>query len=149
MPEEDQGWFMTSIQLPSDATQERTKKVVTEFQEHLNKEVGIQDNMAILGFGFSGSGQNTAMYFTNLLPFEDRKITAQQVVDNANTAMADSSEGQVMSVLPPAIDELGSSSGFSLQLQDVGNIGMQALAQAQDQLLSLSTQSKKSCRCLL
>lgn len=76
-------------------------------------------------------------------PFEDRKITAQQVVDNANTAMADSSEGQVMSVLPPAIDELGSSSGFSLQLQDVGNIGMQALAQAQDQLLSLSTQSKK------
>ncbi|MFH3733435.1 efflux RND transporter permease subunit, partial [Acinetobacter baumannii] len=86
----------------------------------------IQDNMAILGFGFSGSGQNTAMYFTNLLPFEDRKITAQQVVDNANTAMADSSEGQVMSVLPPAIDELGSSSGFSLQLQDVGNIGMQA-----------------------
>ncbi|MFH4351568.1 efflux RND transporter permease subunit, partial [Acinetobacter baumannii] len=79
MPEEDQGWFMTSIQLPSDATQERTKKVVTEFQEHLNKEVGIQDNMAILGFGFSGSGQNTAMYFTNLLPFEDRKITAQQV----------------------------------------------------------------------
>ncbi|GEA69826.1 multidrug efflux RND transporter permease subunit [Acinetobacter pittii] len=143
MPEEDQGWFMTSIQLPSDATQERTKKVVTEFQEHLNKEVGIQDNMAILGFGFSGSGQNTAMYFTNLLPFEDRKITAQQVVDNANTAMADSSEGQVMSVLPPAIDELGSSSGFSLQLQDVGNIGMQALAQAQDQLLSLSTQSKK------
>ena len=62
MPEEDQGWFMTSIQLPADATQQRTLKVVNEFQQFLNHEKGIKDNMAILGFGFSGSGQNTAMF---------------------------------------------------------------------------------------
>ncbi|MFH4293897.1 efflux RND transporter permease subunit, partial [Acinetobacter baumannii] len=88
MPEEDQGWFMTSIQLPADATQERTRKVVAEFQNYLDQETGIKDNMAVLGFGFSGSGQNTAMYFTNLLPFEERTITAQEVVNNANIAMA-------------------------------------------------------------
>ncbi|MEB3766346.1 multidrug efflux RND transporter permease subunit [Acinetobacter sp. MD2] len=143
MPEEDQGWFMTSIQLPADATQERTRKVAAEFQQFLDKETGIQDNMAVLGFGFSGSGQNTAMYFTNLLPFKDRTITAQQVVSHANQAMQDSSEGQVMSVLPPAIDEMGNSSGFSLRLQDRGNIGMLALRKAQDQLLGLVAHSKK------
>ena len=99
--------------------------------------------MAVLGFGFSGSGQNTAMYFTNLLPFEDRTITAQQVVSNANKAMAESSEGQAMSVLPPAIDELGNSSGFTLRLQDRGNIGMPALRKAEEQLLGLAAQSKK------
>ena len=142
MPEEDQGWFMTSIQLPADATQERTRKVVAEFQNHLDQETGIKDNMAVLGFGFSGSGQNTAMYFTNLLPFEERTITAQEVVNNANIAMAESSEGQTMSVLPPAIDELGNSSGFSLRLLDRGNIGMPALREAQDQLLALAAQSK-------
>lgn len=142
MPEEDQGWFMTSIQLPADATQERTRKVVAEFQNHLDQETGIKDNMAVLGFGFSGDGQNTAMYFTNLLPFEERTITAQEVVNNANIAMAESSEGQTMSVLPPAIDELGNSSGFSLRLLDRGNIGMPALREAQDQLLALAAQSK-------
>ena len=142
MPEEDQGWFMTSIQLPADATQERTRKVVAEFQKHLDQETGIKDNMAVLGFGFSGSGQNTAMYFTNLLAFEDRTITAQQVVSNANKAMAESSEGQTMSVLPPAIDELGNSSGFTLRLQDRGNIGMPTLGKAQEQLLALAAQSK-------
>lgn len=143
MPEEDQGWFMTSIQLPADATQERTKKVVTEFQKHLDQQKGIKDNMAVLGFGFSGSGQNTAMYFTNLEPFADRTVTAQEVVSNANAAMAESSEGQVMSVLPPAIDELGNSSGFSLRLQDRGNIGMAALREAQDQLIALAAKSDK------
>lgn len=143
MPEEDQGWFMTSIQLPADATQERTKKVVTEFQKHLDQQKGIKDNMAVLGFGFSGSGQNTAMYFTNLKPFADRTVTAQEVVSNANAAMAESSEGQVMSVLPPAIDELGNSSGFSLRLQDRGNIGMAALTEAQDQLIALAAKSDK------
>ncbi|MDG9788723.1 efflux RND transporter permease subunit, partial [Acinetobacter johnsonii] len=117
-------------------------KVVAEFQSHLDQETGIKDNMAVLGFGFSGSGQNTAMYFTNLLLFEERTITAQEVVNNANMAMAESSEGQTMSVLPPAIDELGNSSGFSLRLLDHGNIGMPALREAQDQLLALASQSK-------
>lgn len=143
MPEEDQGWFMTSIQLPADATQQRTMKVVDEFQQFLNHEKGIKDNMAILGFGFSGSGQNTAMFFTNLTDFKERTITAQEVVNNANMAMTESSEGQTMSVLPPAIDELGTSSGFTLRLLDRGNIGMDALIKAQDQLIALATQSKK------
>lgn len=143
MPEEDQGWFMTSIQLPADATQQRTMKVVDEFQQFLNHEKGIKDNMAILGFGFSGSGQNTAMFFTNLIDFNARNITAQEVVNNANMAMSQSSEGQTMSVLPPAIDELGTSSGFTLRLLDRGNIGMDALTKAQDQLIALATQSTK------
>lgn len=143
MPEEDQGWFMTSIQLPADATQQRTLKVVNEFQQFLNHEKGIKDNMAILGFGFSGSGQNTAMFFTNLTDFKERTITAQKVVNNANMAMTDSSEGQTMSVLPPAIDELGTSSGFTLRLLDKGNIGMDALIKAQNQLITLATQNKK------
>lgn len=143
MPEEDQGWFMTSIQLPADATQQRTMKVVDEFQQFLNHEKGIKDNMAILGFGFSGSGQNTAMFFTNLTDFKARNITAQEVVNNANMAMSQSSEGQTMSVLPPAIDELGTSSGFTLRLLDRGNIGMDALTKAQDQLIALATQSTK------
>ncbi|MEB3755008.1 multidrug efflux RND transporter permease subunit [Acinetobacter sp. MD2(2019)] len=143
MPEEDQGWFMTSIQLPADATQERTRKVVAEFQKFLDHEAGILDNMAVLGFGFSGSGQNTAMYFTNLQPFNARNVSAQRVVEDANAAMQDSADAQVMSVLPPAIEELGNSSGFSLRLQDRGNLGMAALKKAEEQLLALAAQSKK------
>lgn len=47
-----------------------------------------------------------------------------------------------MSLLPPAIDELGTSSGFSMRLQDRGNRGHAALVAAQNTLLGLAAQSK-------
>ncbi len=141
-PDEDQGWFMSMIQLPSDATQERTLKVVNEFEAHLRQTEGIKDNTTILGFGFSGSGQNTAMMFTNLTDFSERKVSAAEVVEQTNMAMMDSSDGMVMSFMPPAIEELGTSSGFSLRLLDRGHVGMQALREAEEKLLMLAEESE-------
>lgn len=141
-PDEDQGWFMSMIQLPSEATKERTLKIVEEFEAQLKQIEGIQDNTTILGFGFSGSGQNTAMMFTNLTDFTERKVSADDVVEQTNTAMMNSSEGTVMSFMPPAIEELGTSSGFSLRLLDQGNVGMQILREAEEQLLMLAEKNK-------
>lgn len=56
--------------------------------------------------------------------------------------MANSKEGTTMSVLPPAIDELGTSSGFSLRLQDKANLGMPALISAQEKLMEMAAQNK-------
>ncbi|OEY94033.1 multidrug efflux RND transporter permease subunit [Acinetobacter qingfengensis] len=144
LPDEDQGYFMTSFQLPSEATQERTRNVVHQFEQHLKQRPDIKDNMSILGFSFSGSGQNMALAFTNLKDFKERTgSTAQQESDAVNMAMQNSTEGMIMSVLPPAIDELGTSSGFTLRLQDQANLGMDKLIQAQYQLLGMAAQSKK------
>ena len=57
--------------------------------------------------------------------------------------MAESAEGTMMSVLPPAIEEMGTTSGFTLRLQDRGNLGMRALNEAQAQLIGLAATSKK------
>ena len=143
LPEEDQGSFITSFQLPADASQQRTLAAVTRFEQHLKTREAIQDNISVLGFGFSGSGQNTAIAFTNLKDFKLRQSTAADEVAAATVAMQASNEGMIMSVLPPAIEEMGSTSGFSLRLQDRANIGMAALYQAQAQLLALAAQSDK------
>ncbi|WP_139851747.1 multidrug efflux RND transporter permease subunit [Acinetobacter pullicarnis] len=143
LPEEDQGSFITSFQLPADASQQRTLAAVTRFEQHLKTREAIQDNISVLGFGFSGSGQNTAIAFTNLKDFKLRQSTAADEVAATTVAMQASNEGMIMSVLPPAIEEMGSTSGFSLRLQDRANIGMAALYQAQAQLLALAAQSDK------
>ncbi|MGK9156149.1 efflux RND transporter permease subunit [Acinetobacter radioresistens] len=143
MPVEDQGWFMSMVQMPADATKERTLKVINEFNQYLEQEKAVKDNISILGFGFSGSGQNTAMMFTNLVDFKERDVAIQDIVDHTNYAMMQSSEGMVMSLLPPAIEELGTSSGFSLRLLDRANVGMQALREAEMQLLMLASESDK------
>ncbi|MGO2510978.1 multidrug efflux RND transporter permease subunit [Marinomonas polaris] len=143
LPEEDQGYFMTTIQLPADATSERTLDVVEVFEEYIASRPAIASNLSILGFGFSGSGSNAAMAFTVLKDWKDREYTTlQEEVSLAQQAMVDISEGSAMSLMPPAIDELDTSSGFSMRLQDRANRGYEALKEAETKLLTLAAQSK-------
>ncbi|MBK1891310.1 multidrug efflux RND transporter permease subunit [Undibacterium sp. 14-3-2] len=143
LPEEDQGYFMTSFQLPSDATTERTLDVVKVFEKHVASRPGIDANQSILGFSFSGAGTNTAMAFTMLKDWSQRNgATAADELSRAQLAMSGITEGTVFSLMPPAIDELGTSSGFTLRLQDRSNKGEDALRDAQNTLLKLASQSK-------
>ncbi|WP_038910685.1 efflux RND transporter permease subunit [Dickeya dadantii] len=142
LPQEDQGYFMTSIQLPSDATEARTRDVVKAYEQHIASRPGIASNMSILGFGFSGSGPNAAMAFTTLKDWSARDgATAQGEVALAQQAMSSIREGTAMTLMPPAIDELGTSSGFTLRLQDRSGQGYAALKAAETKLLTLAAQS--------
>lgn len=143
LPDEDQGYFMTSIQLPTGATSERTLEVVKKYEAHVATRPALDANMVVQGFSFAGSGPNAAMAFTMLKDWDKRNgATAAEEAELAQQAMADNVEGTVMSLMPPAIDELGTSSGFTLYLQDRANRGETALLAAQAQLLELAAQSK-------
>ncbi|QZI73549.1 multidrug efflux RND transporter permease subunit [Pseudomonas protegens] len=143
LPEEDQGYFMTSIQLPTGATSERTLNVIKAYEAHVASRPAIASNIVVQGFSFSGSGPNTAMSFTTLKDWGKRNgATIGEEAELAQSAMAKTVEGTFMSLLPPSIDELGTSSGFTLFLQDRANRGEQALLAAQDQLLKLAANSK-------
>ncbi|MCF7749779.1 multidrug efflux RND transporter permease subunit [Bacillus subtilis subsp. subtilis] len=144
LPEEDQGYFMTSIQLPADATAERTLDVVQTYEAHVATRPGIAANQSILGYSFVGSGPNAALAFTMLNDWDARAgATAADEVARAQAAMAAVPEGQVMSVMPPAIDSLGSSSGFELRLQARAGQDHAQLLAAQQQLLALAKASPR------
>ncbi|QIZ46589.1 efflux RND transporter permease subunit [Dickeya zeae] len=143
LPEEDQGYFMTSFQLPSDATAARTLDVVNTYEQHIASRPDIESNMSILGFGFSGSGPNAAMAFTTLKDWSERgDTTTRAEIALAQQAMSSIREGTSMILMPPAIDELGTSSGFTLRLQDRTGRGYQALKAAEAQLLTLAAHSQ-------
>ncbi|SLJ88898.1 multidrug efflux RND transporter permease subunit [Novosphingobium mathurense] len=145
MPDEDQGYFMTSFQLPADATASRTLDAVKVFEEHATKRPGIERTQSIMGFGFSGSGPNAAMVFTMLKDWGERGGTDVSKEIEAANAATDASvhEGQVMSMMPPTIEELGTSSGFSLRLEDRAGKGREALFAARDMLISQAARSDK------
>ncbi|KUJ00038.1 efflux RND transporter permease subunit [Vibrio sp. MEBiC08052] len=144
LPEEDQGYFMTNIQLPADATAERTLTIVKKFEDYILSRPAVQSTMTVIGFGFSGSGTNTAQTFTTLRDWETRDDTStRQELLLAQQAMADVPEGTVMHMMPPAIEELGTSSGISFFLQDRSGHSEQALKEAEAQLLALAEKSPK------
>lgn len=144
LPEEDQGYFMTAFQLPAEATQQRTLAVVKKYEEALNSRPAIATNQSIIGFGFSGAGANTALAFTVLKEGKERgDNTTRGEIKFIEQAMRDSPEGTIMTMMPPAIEELGTSSGFTLRLEDRANQGYPALEAAQSKLLQLAAKSHK------
>ena len=142
LPDEDQGYFMSSIQLPADATMQRTLKVVQKFEDEIATQQAVESNIMILGFGFSGSGQNSAMAFTTLKDWKKRVgTTAQDQADYIQSTMENVPDAVTMSLLPPAISDMGTSSGFTYYLQDRGGKGYQALKKAADDLVQHANQS--------
>lgn len=142
LPDEDQGYFMSSIQLPADATMQRTLKVVQKFEDEIATQQAVESNIMILGFGFSGSGQNSAMAFTTLKDWKNRVgTTAQDQADSIQSTMENVPDAVTMSLLPPAISDMGTSSGFTYYLQDRAGKGYQALKKAADDLVQHANQS--------
>ncbi len=142
VPEEDQGQFMTSFSLPADATTERTRAIVSLFEKHVATRPDVENSLTIFGYGFSGSGPNAALAFTTLKDWSKRTSTMDDEIAAANAAMAAAPEGTIMNIKPPAIEALGTTSGFSLRLEDRANRGSAALQAAKRQLLQLAGESK-------
>lgn len=143
LPDEDQGYFMTGFLLPASATTERTQDVVNTLEKHLASRPAIESSISVIGYGFSGSGSNAAMNWAVLKDWKNRGGSSTiEEARLAQQAMAGVTEGTVMSLLPPAIDELGNSSGFTMRLEDRANQGNAALKAAETKLLELAAQSK-------
>ncbi|SDY34651.1 efflux RND transporter permease subunit [Pseudomonas sp. NFIX28] len=143
LPVEDQGYTITDIQLPPGASKNRTVQVVEQIEAHNASEPGVGDSTVILGFSFSGSGQNAALAFTTLKDWAQRGSddSAQSIADRANIAFSDLKDAISYAVLPPPVDGLGTSSGFEFRLQDRGGLGHAALMEARTELLAAAEKS--------
>ncbi|BFI67469.1 multidrug efflux RND transporter permease subunit [Yersinia pseudotuberculosis] len=145
LPEEDQGVFLTMVQLPAGATQERTQKVLNQVTDYyLDKEKNVVNSVfTVNGFGFSGQGQNTGLAFVSLKNWDERKGEQNKVpaiVSRASAAFSKIKDGMVFAFNLPAIVELGTATGFDFQLIDQGNLGHQQLTDARNQLLGMAAQ---------
>ncbi|KMV31073.1 acriflavine resistance protein B [Photobacterium swingsii] len=144
LPEEDQGYFYTSIQLPSDATVERTMDVVTKVEDFVQSREAVDSSMSILGFSFSGSGAGSAFSITTLKDWENRNgATTNQEIDALAEHLQGLNEGMVFSMLPTAIDGLGTSSNISFQLMDRSNSGYDKFQNVQRKFLQKARESSQ------
>lgn len=141
LPEEDQGVFLTMIQLPAGATQERTQKVLDQVTDYYlkNEKANVESVFTVNGFSFSGQAQNAGMAFVSLKPWEERNSdenSAEAVIHRAKMELGKIRDGFVIPFNMPAIVELGTATGFDFELIDQAGLGHDALTQARNQLLA-------------
>lgn len=148
LPDEDQGIMFSMIQLPAGASQERTVEVLKKLENHfLNNEKDVVNGLfTVAGFSFAGNGQNAGIAFINLKDWSERKRPDQSVkavIGRAYGAFAGIREAMIFAFAPPAIIELGSATGFNLQLVDRSGVGHTALMAARNQLLGMASKDPR------
>ncbi|HZF44006.1 MAG TPA: multidrug efflux RND transporter permease subunit [Sphingomonadaceae bacterium] len=145
LPDEDQGYIIAVVQAPPGATQERTQVALEEAEDYFLAQPQVREVVAILGFSFFGSGQNAGIMFVTLKPWKERGGEADGAAALAGGSMGvlgNSKNAMIFALNPPALQELGNSSGFDLRLQDKSALGYQRLVEARNQLLGAASQSR-------
>lgn len=133
VPEEDEGYFIVSVMLPDAASFERTDSVTTKIEQLLKAQEGIESYTVINGYNILSStvAPNSATVFVQLKNWAEREhLTVKDIIKQVNFKMASRvGEATALAVSPPPIPGLGSSAGFTLQLQDLTGQPPQYLAQ--------------------
>ncbi len=140
LPEEDQGYFITSIQLPVGATQQRTIEVLKQVEHYFLGRPEVNSLITVAGFNFSGRGQNSALSFVRLKDWHQRlgsQHGVKAIIGRAFAALGRIKDAIIFPVNPPPIPELGTASGFDLELEDQGGLGHEKLMAARNQLLAM------------
>jgi multidrug efflux pump len=145
LPEEDQGTMFTIVQLPPGAPEERTQAVLDQVRSHFltDEKDAVEAVFTVAGFSFAGAGQNAGLAFIRLKDFDERKaanLKAPAIAGRAMGKFMQIRDAMVFAIVPPAVPELGTSSGFDFQLQDIGGVGHEALVNARNQVLGMAAQ---------
>ena len=143
LPAEDQGYLIVDVQLPPGATTPRTEQTVAAMEEHFLSRPSVAGIVSVMGFSFSGMGQNAALAFPTLVDWSERDAdeSVQAESQRANQQLAGVADGTIFAVQPPSIEGLGTSGGFALRLQDRGGLGREALLAARNELLQKANSS--------
>ncbi len=140
VPNEDQGYLFIAVQLPSGSALDRTRQVEDRIMDICNEIPEIEDVVEIVGYDFiSSTSQTNAGFMCAILtPWDERTDPGQSaaaIEHKLQERFVEIPDAIILAVNPPAIQGLGTVGGFSLQLQDINNVGLDTLTDAAKKVL--------------
>jgi hydrophobe/amphiphile efflux-1 (HAE1) family protein len=147
VPMEDQGYFITSINLPDGATVNRTKDVVKQVESILSKEPAVSSYVAITGLNIMTFSRepNAAAVFVRLKPWEERTTKALSLfgtLGSVGPKYAMIKEASIRAMPPPPIRGMGPSDMFSFHLLQMGDANMTKMANSTNGFLKTLREEK-------
>ncbi|MEZ5535971.1 MAG: multidrug efflux RND transporter permease subunit [Thiolinea sp.] len=132
VPPEDQGYYIAAVYLPEGSSLERTDKVMAEVLEAIQSNPYNENVVAFTGFDFIGGGykNSAATIFVTQTHWDRRSTPVTALVGEFFMKTAHINEALVLAFNPPAITGLGSTGGFEFYIQNRGEGGTKALAEA-------------------
>jgi hydrophobe/amphiphile efflux-1 (HAE1) family protein len=123
IPAQDQGYFLTVIQLPPGSSLDRTDAVMRKVAARILPIPGVKGSVMLAGFDGASQTQapNAAAAYVPLQSFEERKklgVTLQSIMAEAQKRTADINEARLIIVPPPLIQGIGSAGGYRMIVED-------------------------------
>lgn len=123
VPDEDQGMIMVNVTTPPGTSLEETYKVLEVVASRISDIPQVENAMETAGFNMiaSAAGSSYAMGIVKLKNWDERpnpEDEVQAVIGQIYARTADIKSAQIFAVAPPMISGYGSTSGFSMYLQD-------------------------------
>jgi len=142
VPDEDQGFYISAVMLPDGASLDRTDAVVKEVVEQIKSNPANDYAIAFTGFDFLGGGyrNSAATIFVPQVHWDERDVTANELVGELFMKTAPIREGLVLAFNPPPIWGLGTAGGFELYIQNRGEGGAARLNEVAQQFLAKANQ---------
>ena len=146
VPMQDKYYLVGIAQLPNAASLERTDAVVRQMSKIALDEPGVESVVAFPGLSVNGfvNVPNAAVMFVMLDPFKERTsadMTAVAIAGRLQAKFASIPDGFLGVFPPPPVPGLGVTGGFKLQVEDRGGVGLEALVQQTQMLMTKATES--------
>jgi HAE1 family hydrophobic/amphiphilic exporter-1 len=135
IPEQDQSYLITILQLPSGASLNRTDAIVRQVAEIVQNTPGVSHAVAFAALDATTFTQssNSATIFSKLAPFDERVakgLSAPKILASLRTRLSGIQGAFIFSIAPPPVQGIGNSGGFKMMVEDRGDHGPEALEKA-------------------
>src|ERR1700726_1375245 len=139
IPDQDIGYQAIIVMLPPGSSLERTDKVVREVNEIALNTPGVKHTSPTVGYDVTTGtvAPNVGTVFTSLPSLYGEHIpgaNAAAMLPRLRERLAGIKDAVIIVINPPAVQGLGAAGGFKLMLEDRGELGPQALANAANDL---------------
>jgi HAE1 family hydrophobic/amphiphilic exporter-1 len=143
-PDEDQGYFIVTMQAPEGVSLDYTERVTRDIERRLRQFPEVLDIFDVNGFGFTGNGPNHATMFIRMKPWAERpgfqhSVTA--LIYRLYPIFGQIPEAQIFAFNPPSIQGVGNFGGFQYELQDTGNVGLDTLTRTAYTYMGVANQN--------
>jgi multidrug efflux pump len=142
IPNQDQGRFYITVQLPDAASLQRTQEVMDRIQRIVQEQEGVVHVTEVAGqsFTLNANGSNFGNFFVTFTPFEDRRdprLSATAITTRIQALLErEVPEANVSLFTPPPVSGLGSASGFKIIIEDRGDLGLRELQRTVERLMA-------------
>uniref|UniRef100_UPI00356B4850 efflux RND transporter permease subunit n=1 Tax=Sneathiella sp. TaxID=1964365 RepID=UPI00356B4850 len=146
IPQQDQGYLITVVQLPPGASLERTDAVIRKAAKAILDIPGVAHAVPFAGLDGATftNASNAGAIFSALEDFatrESKGLTLEQIIGQHYQKLGAIQEAFFITIPPPPVRGIGNAGGFKMIVQDQRGRGALALEAAVQQLLTASRQA--------